>query len=190
MGTRRVIVQELMSVDGFVADPVGGLAFFDVVSDYSEIDRDNLVILNEVDTIVLGRATYQMFVDYWPSAEGEQVANAVNTTPKIVFSSTLDSAPWGRWEPVRVINGGAVEHVHQLQRQPGKQIMLWGSISLAQSLIRAGLVDEIQLRVLPVALGAGRRLLTEEVGRQDLALLHAKSYASGIVSLHYAVNHG
>jgi dihydrofolate reductase len=187
MATRRVIVQELMSVDGFVAGPSGELEFFEAVSDYSEVDQDNLSILGEVETILLGSETYRLFVEYWPTAEGELVADAVNSTPKIVFSSTLDSAPWGHWEPARVLKGGAVDHVRQLRRESGRGVMVWGSISLAQSLLKAGLVDEIQLRLIPTMVGDGRTLLTEDTGRQDLTLLEAKPYASGIVSLRYAV---
>jgi dihydrofolate reductase len=187
MATRRVIVQELVTVDGFVAGPSGELEFFEAVSDYSEVDQDNLSILGQVDTILLGSKTYRLFVDYWPTAEGELMAELVNSTPKIVFSSTLHRAPWGRWEPARVRKGSAVDHVQQLRREHGRGLMVWGSISLAQSLLKAGLVDEIQLRVIPTMVGHGRTLLTEDTGRQDLTLLEAKPYASGIVSLSYAV---
>jgi hypothetical protein len=93
MATRRVIVQELVSVDGFVAGPSGELEFFEAVSDYSEVDQDNLSILDQVDTILLGTTTYRMFVEYWPTAADELMADVVNSTPKIVFSSTLDRAP-------------------------------------------------------------------------------------------------
>lgn len=185
--TRRVIVQELVSVDGFVAGPSGELEFFEAVSDYSEVDQDNLSILGQVDTILLGSQTYRLFVEYWPTAEGELVSELVNSTPKIVFSATLDRAPWGRWEPARVRKGSAVDHVRQLRREPGRDLMVWGSISLAQSLLKAGLVDEIQLRMIPTMVGHGRTLLSEDTGRQDLTLLEAKPYASGIVSLRYGV---
>jgi dihydrofolate reductase len=187
MATRQVIVQELVTVDGFVAGPSGELEFFEAVSDYSEVDQDNLSILGQVDTILLGSRTYRLFVDYWPTAEGELMAEFVNSTPKIVFSSKLDRAPWGRWEPARVRKGSAVDHVRQLRREPGRDVVVWGSISLAQSLLEAGMVDEIQLRVIPIMVGHGRTLLTEHSGRQDLTLLEAKPYASGIVSLRYAV---
>jgi hypothetical protein len=66
MATRSVIVQELVSVDGFVAGPSGELEFFEAVSDYSAVDQDNLSILDQVDTILLGSKTYRMFVEYWP----------------------------------------------------------------------------------------------------------------------------
>ena len=86
-----------------------------------------------------------------------------------------------------MLKGGAVEHVQRLRREPGRGLMVWGSISLAQSLLQAGLVDEIQLRVIPTMVGPGRTLLAEDTGRPDLTLLEAKPYASGIVSLSYAV---
>jgi dihydrofolate reductase len=190
MATRRVIVQELVTVDGFVAGPSGELEFVEAVSDYSEVDQDNLSILAQVDTILLGSRTYRMFVDYWPTADHEPMAEVVNTTPKIVFSSTLDRAPWGRFEPARVRKGGAVDHVQQLRREPGRDVMVWGSISLAQSLLEAGMVDELQLRVIPTMVGHGRTLLTEDSARQDLTLLEAKPYTSGIVSLRYGVTRG
>jgi len=180
---RRIIVQELASVDGFVAGPSGELDFFDTVADYSEVDQDNLALLREVDTVLLGSETYRLFVDYWPTAEGELIAEAVNTTPKIVFSATLDSAPWGQWEPARVVSGTVVDHVNELRREPGGDVIVWGSISLAQSLLGAGLVDEIQLRVVPIAIGRGRSLFAD---KHDLTLIEAKAYESGIVSLRYA----
>jgi hypothetical protein len=80
MATRRVIVQELVSVDGFMAGPSGELDFFEAVSDYSEVDQDNLSILDQVDTILLGSRTYRMFVEYWPTAEDELMADVVNST--------------------------------------------------------------------------------------------------------------
>lgn len=187
MVDRKVIVQELVSADGFVAGPAGELDFFEAVSDYSGVDRDNLELLESVDTVLLGAATYRMFVEYWPTAEGELVADAVNTTPKVVYSSTLDAAPWGRFEPARVERGSAVDHVRSLRGQPGGDILLWGSISVARSLLGAGLVDEVYLNVLPVAIGAGRRLFA---AGQRLVLREANALASGIVTLRYRLMPG
>lgn len=182
---RKVIVQELVTVDGFAAGMNGELDFFEAVADYSEVDRDNLHILENVDTIVLGASTYRMFVEYWPTAEDEPAAEPVNTLPKIVFSSTLDRAPWGQWEDAKLVRGDATDEISALKRQPGEDIMVWGSLSLAQSLIRAGLVDEIQLRVCPIVLGKGRRLFADDMDSYGLELLEAKPYQSGIVSLIY-----
>ncbi|MDV7245457.1 MULTISPECIES: dihydrofolate reductase family protein [Rhodococcus] len=184
---RRVIVQELTTLDGFVAGPSGELDFFEAVSDFGEVDRDNIDLLADVDLVLLGRNTYQMFVEYWPTAEGEVVAEVVNTLPKLVFSSTLGRAPWGSWEPAQVYDGNVIERVRQLLREPGGDVVVWGSITLAKSLLAADLVDEIQLRVVPVLLGRGQRLLDEDTGMHALTLLEAKGYESGIVTLRYRV---
>lgn len=187
MTLRRIMVQEIMSVDGFVADPSGGLDFFEAASDFSAADQENLTIMATVDTLLLGAKTYRMFVEYWPTADHEPLADAVNTTSKIVFSSTMDSAPWGRFDPAEVLSGDAVGHVQRLRQEPGGDIMVWGSISLVQTLLDAGLVDELQLRVLPVVLSRGRRLIDEESGKHQLTLLRSTAFASGIVSQCYAV---
>ena len=189
---RGVIVQELVSADGFVAGPSGELDFFEAVpdQDYHEADRDNLQLLGAVDTIALGRTTYEMFAQFWPTAEGEEMAEMVNSTPKLVFSSTLEAAPWGDLRPATVLSGDAATHLDRLRREPGGDIVVWGSISLARSLIGAGLVSELQLRVVPVLIGEGLSLLSPDVGRRDLTLLEAKPYASGIVSLRYALPRG
>jgi dihydrofolate reductase len=182
---RRVIVQELVSLDGFAAGPDDELDFLETVTDYSEVDADNLGMLEDVDTILLGARTYRLFVDYWPTAEGEPVAESVNTIPKVVFSATLDRAPWGRWEPARVVRADATAEVAGLKQEPGGDMIVWGSLSVAQSLLRAGLVDVLQLRVLPIVLGQGRPLIPPELGTLRLHLVEAKPYRSGIVSLTY-----
>jgi RibD C-terminal domain len=102
---RKVLVQELMTLDGFVAGPNHELDFFESAGDFSEVDRANLKQLEGVDFVLLGAATYRMFVDYWPTpqSEGEIVAEMVNTIPKVVFSSTLDRAPWGTSPEARLV---------------------------------------------------------------------------------------
>jgi dihydrofolate reductase len=182
---RKLMVQELVSVDGMTAGPNGELDFFDAVSDYSGPDTDNLTILDTVDTILLGRVSYRMLSEYWPTADGEIVAERVNSIPKIVFSSTLSEAPWGRFEPATVVASSPVDEVRRLVSQPGGDIILWGSLTLARSLLSAGLVDTLHRVVIPVVIGRGRQLLTEDTGA--VTLVAAKPYPSGIVSLRYAV---
>jgi dihydrofolate reductase len=182
---RKLIVQELISVDGLAAGPNGELDFFDAVSDYSGPDTDNLAILDAVDTILLGSVSYRMLSEYWPTADGEMVAERVNSIPKVVFSSTLAEAPWGRFGPATVVAGSPTDEVRRLVSQPGGDLILWGSLTLARSLLSAGLVDTLHLLVIPVVIGRGRQLLTEDTGA--LTLLEAKPYPSGIVSLRYAV---
>ena len=183
---RKVIAQEFISLDGLAADQEGSTRFFDAMVDKA-IDEDILQFIHTIDTILLGAETYRMFIEYWPEAttDTELVADQLNETPKIVFSNTLDQAPWGRWKPATVVKSEAAEAVSQLKQQPGKDIVLWGSISLAQSLMKKGLVDEYQLRVCPTVLGKGRPLFSRDVSLLNLKLLDAKTYDNGVIFLKY-----
>jgi len=181
---RKVIVHEYASVDGFVADRDGGLDFLGTIG--GEVDQFMLREMEEIDTILLGERTYELFVEFWPTPESknEIIADRLNATPKIVFSTKLGPAPWGEWAQARVDSSGrAQDSVAELKQQSGRSMVVWGSISLAQSLIEAGLVDEIWLGVAPVALGDGRRLFN---GRTDLELIDARTFAdTGIEMLRY-----
>lgn len=101
----------------------------------------------------------------------------------MVASTTLDSAPWGDWEPAEVVTD-AVAAAGALKQQAGKDIVLWGSIMLFHSLLAAGLVDEIQLRVCPVLLGAGKPVFPTGTALA-LHLIEAKPWATGGVLLRY-----
>ena len=128
-----------------------------------------------------------MFAAYWPeqTTQTQFIADALNATPKVVFSSTLESAPWGSWEPARLVSGSAAEEVRRLKAQPGKDMVVWGSLALADSLMREGLVDEYRLQVCPVVLGRGKRLFEDGLAMQWLTHLETKTYG-GMVALRYA----
>jgi dihydrofolate reductase len=101
-----------------------------------------------------------LFVEFWPTAlsADELLAPRINAMPKSVISSTLESAPWGDFEPATVEHGDAVDTVRRLTKND--TVILWGSLTLMNSLLEAGVVDELQLRVLPVTIGSGRPLFT------------------------------
>lgn len=179
---RKVIVHEYVSVDGFVADLDGGLDFLGQVG--GEVDQAMLRELEEIDLILLGARTYELFVRFWPTPESkdEVIAERLNSIPKVVFSTRLESAPWGDWPEARV-EPSAFDTVAVLKGQPGKSMIVWGSIQVAQALIEADLVDELWLGVAPVALGEGRRLFP---GRLDLELIGTQTFAdSGLEMLRY-----
>jgi dihydrofolate reductase len=136
--------------------------------------------------MLLGAATYHMFAGFWPeqTVETQAIADALNETPKVVFSRTLERAPWGDWEEARVVSGSAADEVRKLKAEPGKDMVVWGSLSLAQSLAREELVDEYNLLVCPTALGDGRPLFVEPV--PAMSRLDTKTYDGGLVSLRYA----
>jgi len=179
---RRLIFQEYVTLDGYAAGPNDELDFFDTIAE--QADDDNLELLDGIDTMLLGARTYRLFVDYWPTATDEVIAPRLNALRKLVASTTLDAAPWGEWEPGEIVRD-AVAAVRELKAEDGKDIILWGSISLLHTLFAEGLVDEVQLRVCPLVLGAGKSVFPTGADSVPLELVEAKPWASGGVLLRY-----
>lgn len=185
---RKVILQEFVSLDGFAAGPRDDVAF---VPKSTQGDRrfgdEQLKLIDSIDTILLGSVTYRMFSGYWPnvtSGDEKPFADKLNAIPKVVFSSSLDRAPWGPWSSARVVKSSAASEVAKLKQQPGKDMVLWGSISVAQALMHQGLIDEYRLVVCPVVLGGGRPLFRDDDTLQ-MKLQEAKTFERGAVLLTY-----
>ncbi|WP_153800316.1 dihydrofolate reductase family protein [Foetidibacter luteolus] len=183
---RKLIFQQWLSLDGYAADADNSVTFIESTTLNKYSDLDQLAWLDSIDTILLGANTYRLFVDFWPTAttNDEVIADKLNSIPKIVFSATMQQAPWGNWPPATVIEGNAVEAVHKLKQQPGKNLVLWGSISLAQDFMKANLIDEYHFRIVPVALGKGRPMF-ESTGLLNFELFHSRQYESGLMLLQY-----
>ncbi|MES2523047.1 MAG: dihydrofolate reductase family protein [Gemmatimonadota bacterium] len=184
---RKLILQEWLSLDGFAEDRDGKLDFFPSTDTDQYSDRDQLRFLDSVDTILLGRRTYELFVDFWPTASAEQeiIADRLNELPKVVFSNTLSEAPWGTWRPAQVVRGDAVREIRRLKADQGKHMVLWGSLSLDQSLMEADLIDEYHLQVCPTLVGEGRRLFPDRDAYARLKRVDMRTYDTGVVLLHY-----
>jgi len=183
---RKLIFQEFLSLDGYAADKDHETKFFEGPEYSKDSDDDLLAEMQRFDTILLGANTYKMFVDFWPGATNDEqiVADKLNSIPKIVFSKTLEKAPWGKWPAAKIVADDAVSFLKGQKAQDGKDMVLWGSISLAQDLMKANLIDEYQFRIVPVLLGSGT-LLFSKAGIHDLELIHTKSYSSGLLLVHY-----
>jgi dihydrofolate reductase len=189
----RLIVEQIVSVDGYAAEADGGLGFFEAVPEFAHdedpvagpIDREQLAWLEQVDAILLGANTYRMFAAYWPAADPavEPVAEPIARLPKHVVSNSLERAPWGDGE-IEVLSGDAAASVSVLKERFDATVV-WGSLRLADTLFEAGLVDELRLRVVPVLIGAGRSFTSDRLGQRPLELDHAVTHPSGHVSLHY-----
>ena len=186
---RRVILQEFVTLDGLAAGPKDSVEYVPASMKGDEsFGREQIKLMDSIDTILLGRVTYEMFAGHWPKVtKGEEkpFADKVNSIPKVVFSRTLESAPWGDWEAARVVKNTPVKEVAKLKRQTGKDMLIWGSISLAQSLINGGLIDEYRLVTCPLVLGEGRPLFLDEVDSFGLKLLEAKTFDRDAVQLKY-----
>ena len=186
------MVQQFVTLDGYAAGPDGELDFVTETGAAADptsgpFVEDQLAFIESLDTILLGAVTYRMFAAYWPeqTTETQAIADALNATPKVVFSSTLESAPWGSWEPARLVSGSAAEEVRRLKAEPGKDMVVWGSLAVSDSLMREGLVDEYLLQVCPVVLGRGKRLFEDGLPPQGLTYLETNTY-DGMVAVRYA----
>ncbi|HYC58715.1 MAG TPA: dihydrofolate reductase family protein [Thermoanaerobaculia bacterium] len=182
---RNVILQEFISLDGLASGPNGSTEFIPAAldGDDSFVWRQSR-FLDAVDLLLLGRVTHQMFAEYWPNVtEGKEkeFADKLNATGRVVFSRTLDRAPWGKWNESRIVRTDPVQEVRSLKAQPGKDMVIWGSLTLARSLMAERLIDQYQLVALPVVLGKGTPLFGKEVEPFRLKRKESKAFARGAV---------
>jgi dihydrofolate reductase len=142
-----------------------------------------LADLEKVGTIVLGRVTYQEWLPAWPpQGTSNPMAAKLNTTPKIIVSTTLDELEWAG---STLLREDVLETLAAEKAKSGGEIAVIGSPTLVTALLQAGLVDELRVLVHPVVVGTGRRLFDGGTGPFDLELTDSRTYAAGAVGLTY-----
>ncbi len=132
--------------------------------------------------LVLGRRTYDIFAGYWPHASAEEGAQPLNDAVKHVASRGTPELTWARSEP---IEGDVVEGVAALKRGDGPELQVHGSGDLLQTLLRAGLVDELRLLTFPVVLGSGQRLFEGGAAPTAFELVSSRTSSTGVVMAVY-----
>jgi dihydrofolate reductase len=186
---RKLVVQQWVTVDNIAAEEDGGLSFVSV-EPFDDAITDNpfqnnlMGFIDSVDTMILGANTYTQTKDYWPHAEDQgEYGQKLNNLTKFVASSKLDDAPWGDF-PAATVTSDPAATIRELKEQPGKDIWLWGSLTLMHSLLAAGAVDEVRMLVCPVSRGRGTRIFED---RQDLKLVEAAGFDNGVALLRYEI---
>ncbi len=184
----KIVVTEFVSLDGVIEAP-GGEEGYKHTGWTFEIDRGeegNKFKLDEVaeaDAQLLGRVTYEGFAAAWPGRDDAAgFAAKMNSMPKYVVSSTLETADW---ENTTILSGDFAEEIAKLKQEVDGLILVAGSATLVQGLIKHDLVDELRLMVFPVALGSGRRLFGETEDKKPMKLVDSKTVGDGIVILTY-----
>jgi dihydrofolate reductase len=142
-----------------------------------ELKRWKLDRIRRAGTHIMGRVTYEEMAAHWPTSTDDYAA-PMNDISKVVFSKTLDEATWAGSSIAR---GDLADEITALCRQPGGEIIAWGGASLAQSLSRAGLVNEYVLVINPVAFGSGLPMFRDLPDALRLELLKAKTFDTGTV---------
>ncbi len=178
---RRLIAGLFISLDGVTESP-GKWQF-------EHFDEDMMAAMSayiaEVDTVLLGRVTYQEWVSDWPDSADEFFAPHINNAPKYIVSTTLDSVEWGKWDNATLISGDLAEAIADLKRRPGNNIAVEGSPSLVESLLQDDLLDELTLMVHPVVAGAGKRLFRDGRALKRMRLVDSKTTVTGVSILTY-----
>ncbi len=175
---RKVVVYELLSLDGIAEEPM------EFITDFDEIMRENLGrVIATQDTVLLGRRTYDDWAAFWPSSDIEPFATFINGVQKFVVTSTPLEQPWASSS---VVGGGIAQFVVDLKRQSGGDIGVHGSISLAQSLLQESLVDELRLVIAPAVQLQGRRLF-DHAGRKRLSLTRSVTSPTGYLLVDFQV---
>jgi len=195
---RRIMAFNRVTADGYFTSPDGKL---DWVVPEPQIDKEAGEGMSGQGAILFGRRTYEMFQAFWPHAledpgtapdphmpgrrspEIRAMAVWINEAAKIVFSKTLEDVTWKNTRLIRAFDPHEVE---AMKKQPGPDMLVFGSGSIASLLTEHGLIDEYRFIVGPVLLGSGRTLISGVPRSSRLDLLEAKTYPSGNVMLRYA----
>lgn len=176
---RKVVVYMLLSIDGVAEAPETFVLDFDEV-----MNADLGAVIGRQDTVLLGRQMYEEWADYWPTAADQPFAGFINSVQKYVATSAPLTKDWAN---ATAIDGSVSSFVRDLKSQSGNDIGVHGSITLAQSLLAEGLVDELRLVVAPIVLGAGRRLFEGTCSLPTVELIESAGTPSGSLLVGYRV---
>ena len=183
---RKLSVSTLVTLDGVIQDPGGfgetahggwGNPYFTAESERLAYEK-----LLASDYFLCGRITYELLSRTWGKIKGGEYLDRMNAIPKLVASRTL-SGPL-EWNAT-LIKGDVAKAIGDLKREAGKDIEMYGSSSLLQTLIEHDLVDEYRIWVHPLLLGSGKRLFPEQGVSAKLRLVDSKTLNSGVVVLTY-----
>jgi dihydrofolate reductase len=181
--SRRIILDLAVTLDGFIEGKNGEVDWCIMDSEMGFIH-----FLNQIDTILYGRKSYDLWGQYTPDIEDtdieKEIWELVHGKEKYVFSRTQK----GTENKAILINDNILEEVNKLKNKPGKDIWLYGGASLITTFINLGLVDEFRLSVHPVILGEGKPLFIDIKQRVNLKLVQTKRFSSGVVQLCYHLN--
>ena len=169
---RKLVESTFVSLDGRISNPQEwSPPYWD-----DEHGAYAAKLLFAADALLLGRATYEGFVEAWPSRTGDPYSDRINAMPKYVASRTLREATWNS----TILAGDVAEAVAELKAEAGENILKFGTGELDRTLIASGLVDEFHFWMFPVLAGSGQPLI-DGIDVTHLELVETTSFASGIV---------
>ena len=183
---RKLVVFNHASVDGYFVDVKGDMSW--AKADHQDAEWNAFVAENASGggLLVFGRITYELMAGFWPTPFAMEsmpiVAEGMNSMPKVVFSRTLDQAPWNN---TRLVKGDMVAEVRKMKKEPGDDMVILGSGSIVSQLAPESLIDEYQVVVNPIVLGKGRTMFEGVKEKLILKLTKTRAFSNGNVFLCY-----
>jgi dihydrofolate reductase len=177
---RKIVAGLFVSLDGvFEAPDKWHFPYFN-----DEMGAAIGAAIEEGDSMLLGRVTYEEFAGFWPNQSADDPFTAImNNTPKYVVSTTLSQLDWQN--STLVDGNNVVEEITKLKNQPGKNINITGSGTLVRNLLHDGLLDELRLFLHPIVVGAGKRLFPADYAQTPLKLANSSTFSTGVLNLAY-----
>jgi dihydrofolate reductase len=187
----KIVVSENVTLDGVIQDPAGDEGFrpggwVGLIGNSPQLAKLALDEALAAGAFLLGRRSYEWLAARWPSRSGE-LADRLNSLPKYVVSATLANPAWNN---STVLKGDVLNEVSTLKQHIDGDIVIAGSFQLVRTLIEHDLVDELRLKIFPVALGAGKRLFGETSDKKPMRLLDTQTLEGGIAYLTYQAGSG
>jgi dihydrofolate reductase len=182
---RKLGVFNSISLDGYFTDKNGDMSWAHRGAD-AEWNAFGSANASGGGVLVFGRVTYELMVSYWPTRQAKEafpeIAKRMNEAQKIVISRKLENATW---QDTRVIHGDIAEKMRSLKKEPGPDLVILGSGTIVSQLTDAGLIDEYQVVVVPLVLGAGRTMFEGVKQKVELKLRRSRAFGNGNVVLWY-----
>jgi dihydrofolate reductase len=176
----KIVVTEFVSLDGVYGDPhEWHFPFFREQAQQYKMNE-----LRATEALLLGRVTYEGFAQAWPERSGDEFSDTFNSMPKYVVSTTLENPAWTNSHVIGA-NGDLAAAIGALKDRHERDIFIHGSGTLANSLLRQGLIDEVRLMVHPIVVGKGRRFFEDETRIPALNLVDATTWDGGIALMTY-----
>jgi dihydrofolate reductase len=190
---RKLVVLSFISLDGVIQapggpeeDPTGGFIHEGWAVGY--FDDMLLKVMEEQMSkpfdLLLGRKTYEIFAAHWPymDADKDPFAAKLNNAKKYVASKTASKLDWHNSE---LIKGDVAKEIRRIKEQDGPDIQVHGSGNLIQTLLKHDLVDELWLKIMPLTLGAGKRLFAEGAVPAGFKLVQSEVSPKGVIVANY-----
>ncbi len=181
---KKLSVFNHVSLDGYFTDANGDMSW----AHKSDPEWDAFAAENAKGggVLLFGRITYDLMVSFWPTPAAiemmPEVAKGMNDMPKVVFSRTMDQASWSN---TKLIKSGLVEEVRRIKAEPGPDMVILGSGTIVSQLSEHKLIDEYQVVVNPIALGAGRTMFEGMKEKLQLKRTQTRTFSNGNVVLCY-----